>query len=566
MQKRLLQINVTANWGSTGRIAEDIGRTAIENGWESWIAYGRNNNPSSSNLIRIGSDYDVKRHALLSRVFDNQGLASKQATRQYIKRIEELSPDIIHLHNIHGYYLNYELLFDFLRNWGGPVVWTLHDIWPITGHCAYFGVEECQKWLTGCGNCKRLNTYPQSLFIDRSADNYKQKRKAFSSLKNLTLIPVSDWLSGLIGQSFLSNYPRITIHNGVDTNIFSPGEKAASPYIIGVANVWEERKGLQDFFKLREILPKEILVKLVGLTESQIKSLPEGIVGIERTNSVKELAELYSSALALVNPTYEDNFPTVNIEAISCGIPVITYDTGGSPEVIDSQTSYVVEKGEYIGLADAIKKIYSSNLNDLKDRCRKRALQLFAKDKCYTKYIEEYNKLIDVRGYLVCVASVWNKEKGFDDILRLRQLMPKQELIVMIGLTPAQKESLPEGIIGIERTSNVKQLAMLYSGADAFINPTWGDNFPTVNIEALACATPVITYKTGGSPEAVDAHCGIVVNQGDISALMNAVFKIKENVQFYSPMRCRFRAIDRFDKVTQFKEYINLYDKCLSTH
>lgn len=398
MQKKLLQINVTANWGSTGRIAEDIGRTAIENGWESWIAYGRNHNPSSSNLIRVGSDYDVKRHAIFSRFFDNHGLVSKRVTRQFIKKIQELSPDIIHLHNIHGYYINYELLFDFLRNWGGPVVWTLHDIWPITGHCAYFGVEECQKWLTGCGDCKRLNTYPQSLFLDRSADNYIRKKKAFTSLKNLTLITVSDWLSDLIGQSFMSEYPRITIHNGVDTDIFSPGEKASNPYVIGVANVWEKRKGLRDFFKLREILPKEILIKLVGLTESQIKSLPEGIIGIERTNSVKELAELYSASLALVNPTYEDNFPTVNIEAISCGIPVITYDTGGSPEAIDSQTGHVVEKGNYAGLADAIVRVYSSNLNNLKDNCRNRALQLFAKDKCYTKYIEQYRVLMNVNG------------------------------------------------------------------------------------------------------------------------------------------------------------------------
>lgn len=396
MAKKLLQLNVTANWGSTGRIAEDIGQVAIENGWDSYIAYGRSHNPSKSNLIRIGTDYDINRHAILSRFLDNHGLSSKHATKQFIEDIKKISPDIIHLHNIHGYYLNYELLFKYLKSWGGPIVWTLHDIWPITGHCAYFGVEECQKWLSGCGNCKRLNTYPQSLFLDKSKSNFIRKQSAFSSLSNLTLVPVSDWLSGLIGQSFLSDYPRLTIHNGVDTTLFSPGIKSKHPYVLGVASVWEERKGLQDFFKLREILPEEFQIRLVGLTESQIKTLPTGIVGIERTNSVSELADLYSSAIALVNPTYEDNFPTVNLEALSCGTPVITYNTGGSPEAVDANTGLIVDKGNYKGLADSIMAIYAKDMERLKIECRNRAMQFFAKDVCYSKYISEYQKLTNV--------------------------------------------------------------------------------------------------------------------------------------------------------------------------
>lgn len=396
MLKKLLQINVTGNWGSTGRIAEDIGQVAIESGWESWIAYGRNCNPSTSNLIRIGSDFDTKRHALCSRLFDNHGLSSKSATRRFIDTVKKISPHVIHLHNIHGYYLNYELLFQFLKEWGGPVVWTLHDIWPITGHCAYFGVEECQKWLTGCGNCKRLNTYPQSILLDRSASNFRKKRDAFTSLDNLTLVPVSNWLSGLIGQSFMAHYPRITIHNGIDTNIFSPGPKADTPFVIGVASVWEERKGLQDFYRLRELLPDEIQIKLVGLTEAQCKDLPSGIIGIERTNSVVELANLYSSALAFINPTYEDNFPTVNIEALSCGTPVITYKTGGSPEAIDSRTGIVVEKGDVKGISDAIMGIFESDIIKYKEDCRVRALSLFSKENCYKEYISEYEMLTNV--------------------------------------------------------------------------------------------------------------------------------------------------------------------------
>ncbi len=494
-------------------------------------------------------------------------MSSKHATKQFIEEIKKISPDIIHLHNIHGYYLNYELLFDFLKSWGGPVVWTLHDIWPITGHCAYYGVEECQKWLSGCGNCKRINTYPRSLFLDNSASNYIKKKTLFSSLYNLTLVPVSNWLSNLIGQSFLSQYPRVTIHNGIDTKIFSPREKSKHPYVLGVASVWEERKGLQDFFKIRELLPEEIGIKLVGLTESQTKSLPSGIDGIERTNSVKELAELYSAAIALVNPTYEDNFPTVNLEALSCGTSVITYKTGGSPEAIDANTGFIVEKGDYKGLVDSIMAIYAKDIDELKIKCRDRAVNFFAKDECYRKYINEYQRLTNINGggeYVICVASVWNKEKGFEDILQLRALLPKNELIVMVGVTSSQKKSLPKGIIGIERTSNVDELSMLYAGADVFLNPTWGDNFPTVNVEALACATPIVTYNTGGSPEAIDSNSGIVVQQGDIKGLVDAIVKIKKSPTHYSTSHCRLRVVRYFNKSSKYQEYIDLYESILS--
>lgn len=392
--KVLLQINVTANWGSTGKIAEDIGKIAIANGWESWIAYGRGNPTSASNLIRIGDDLDMKVHAIQSRLLDNHGLSSKEATKSFIKRIEEIKPDIIHLHNIHGYYLNYPILFEYLKRWGGPVVWTLHDIWPITGHCAYFGIDECQKWMTGCGKCPHLKSYPKSILLDRSKHNYILKKEYFNSLPNLTLVPVSNWLSKILSQSFLNDIPRKTIHNGIDVFIFSPHNNGHSNYILGVANVWEDRKGLSDFFKLREILPSDIDIVLVGLTNDQIERLPIGINGLTRTSSKEELASLYSSAIAFVNPTYEDNFPTVNIEALSSGTPVITYNTGGSPEAIDDKTGKVVEQGDIRTMANTVLDILNDPSLFSPFACRKRAESYFNKRTQYDLYIDLYNSLL----------------------------------------------------------------------------------------------------------------------------------------------------------------------------
>lgn len=394
---KLLQINVSANDGSTGRIAEDIGKQAIHAGWESYIAYARGMNHSKSNLIKIGNPFDYFCHGIETRLFDRHGLASKRATKKFIQHVKQINPDIIHLHNIHGYYLNYVILFDFLKEWGGPVVWTLHDIWPFTGHCAYFGIDECPKWRTGCGNCPNLKSFPKSIYIDGSYKNWILKKKTFTSLPNLTLVPVSNWLSYLLEESFLKGIPKVTIHNGVDTTVFSPCINKKQHYVLGVAYLWDSRKGLQEFYELRKLLPDSIGIKLVGLTEDQIIMLPKGIEGIKRTSSIDELAKLYANAIAFINPTFEDNFPTVNIEALSSGTPVITYKTGGSPEAIDDRTGFVVNQGDVHGLASAIEKILAYDIEKYKVSCRERALNLFKKDAQYAKYIEEYQNLTNVK-------------------------------------------------------------------------------------------------------------------------------------------------------------------------
>ena len=403
--KTLLQINVTANFGSTGKIAEQIGAVAQSQGWHSVIAYGRRKGRSSSELYRIGNGMAIGWHLAQSRLLDRHGRASCNATRNLIQYIEKVSPDVIHLHNIHGYYLNFKMLFEYLAKRKTPVVWTLHDCWAFTGHCAYFDFVSCDKWESGCNNCPQIGSYPQSWIKDNSASNYSLKSQVFTSLPNLTLVPVSEWLSGLLSESFLKDVPRQTIHNGIDIERFSPtadvegvrrkygiGEKKV---VLGVANIWEPRKGLLDFKTIRKQLPEEYLIVLVGLSEKQMKTMPDGILGIARTDSVEELVALYSAADVLLNPTYEDNFPTVNLEAMACGTPVVTYDTGGCSEAVNSQTGTVVKKGDLDGVLKAISEIIDNGKEHYSESCRMHIVTSFAKEDKFQEYIKLYNKLIE---------------------------------------------------------------------------------------------------------------------------------------------------------------------------
>lgn len=387
---KLLQINVSANSGSTGKIAEQIGLLAEKNGWNVWMAYGRTNNDSRLKTIRIGSDIDVKEHGFETRFFDNHGLASRTATKRFIEQIKEIKPDVIHLHNIHGYYLNYPILFRYLKEWGGPVVWTLHDCWPITGHCSYFMHSGCERWKTQCYDCPSLNEYPSSLLIDGSRRNFNYKKYYFSSIASqLTLVPVSNYVGGYIPESFLNEAKIEVIHNGIDLSVFKPYDEPKENLILGVANVWDTRKGLQDFYKLREILPSEFRILLVGLSQKQLSNLPYGVEGLTRTTNQDELARLYSNSLALVNPTYEDNYPTVNLEAIACGTPVITYMTGGSPESITNKTGYILKQGDVVGIANAVRHIADGAISS--SDCRDYSLKHFSNTECFQTYINLYN-------------------------------------------------------------------------------------------------------------------------------------------------------------------------------
>lgn len=397
---KLLQINVTANSGSHGRIAEDLGKSAINNGWKSYIAYGRWFTESQSELIHIGNKLDQGLHGLETRLLDRHGLASVIATKNFIREIERIKPDIIHLHNIHGYYLNYPLLFDFLRISNIPVVWTLHDCWSFTGHCSHFVFNNCMKWKTGCFNCIEKKSYPGSFFIDRSKKNYEDKKKAFTSLSSLVIVPVSSWLESVLHESFLKDSHIKCIHNGIDTSVFKPleemsfSQKSNTYNILGVASKWSERKGLKDFIKLRETLPLNYRITLVGLNPRQIKSLPSNIEGINRTENTQDLIKLYNEANVFINPTWEDTFPTTNMEALACGTPVITYNTGGSPESIIDSTGLVVPLGDINALKEGIISICNKGKQTYINDCRNNILDNFDKNNCYQKYLELYQTLL----------------------------------------------------------------------------------------------------------------------------------------------------------------------------
>ena len=407
--KRILIINVSANTGSTGRIAEEIGQKAAANGYDFYFGYGRLGRQSEAHLIRIGSDWDVKVHGLESMLFDNHGFGSRKATKRFIQEIEHIKPDVINLHNIHGYYLNVEILFEYLAKTNIPVVWTLHDCWPFTGHCSYFDRYHCEKWKTGCYDCPNSKGYPMSLFLDRSKANYARKKELFNKPKNITFVAVCNWMAENVKASFLGGYPVETIYNGVDVETFRPrfeglngsnrlkaklGINEKAKVVLGVASTWDRRKGLDDFVKLRDMMSNQFAIVLVGLSEKQIKSLPDGIIGIRRTESIDQLAELYSLADVFVNPTYVDNFPTTNIEALACGTPVVTYRTGGSPEAIDESTGIVVEQGDIALLRSSI-KFLAEHKDMYSIACRNRALNSFNKQDRYQDYVDLFNRLIN---------------------------------------------------------------------------------------------------------------------------------------------------------------------------
>lgn len=398
---RVLQINVVSNWGSTGRIVEEIGAKLIENNDESYIAYSRGRAESKSHLIHVGCKFDILFHGVVTRLFDKHGLASRIATYRLIRYIQNLNPDIIHLHNIHGYYLNYPMLFSFIKKSHIPVVWTLHDCWAFTGHCSYFTYARCDKWKFQCFNCKQLRTYPKSLFLDNSKSNYCKKRTSFTNIDNLILVPVSNWLNGILDDSFLKNYPRKVIHNGINTDVFKPkatsvdlrnllGITSDKFIVLGVTNIWDKRKGYDDFLKLRSLLDNDVLIILVGLSSDQINRLPQGIIGVSRTDSIDELVDYYNIADVFFNPTWEDNFPTTNIEALACGTPVITYKTGGSIEAVDERTGFIVKPGDLDLVVDIVNEMKQINKAIYKSVCRTRAVSLFNKDDRYLEYLNLY--------------------------------------------------------------------------------------------------------------------------------------------------------------------------------
>jgi glycosyltransferase involved in cell wall biosynthesis len=405
----LLQINATGNWGSTGKIAEQINQTAAARGWETYFAYGRADNPCQSKTIIIGNKLQVYEHYAEHRLFDNDGLASRLATKQLVNRIEGIKPDIIHLHNIHDHWLNYRILFECLNTLTIPIVWTQHDCWSFTGGCAHFSMRGCYRWRDGgCSQgCPMKQSKSVRHLFEKTKKHYDLKKRLFTATKNMTIIPVSHWLEDLERQSFLNTHRIITIHNGIDISTFCPTDAVEvkrkygigeEHYVIGVSSVWLPYKGWDDFLKLSEILPSGVKLVMVGLNKEQmVKASKHNILGIPRTENVQELAALYSAAMLFCNLTYQDNYPTTNLEAMSCGTPVLTYRTGGSVEAISSETGWIVEQGDVAGVVKVIEQLERREEGEMlaqRRACRERAEKEFNKEDRYEEYMQLYYQLL----------------------------------------------------------------------------------------------------------------------------------------------------------------------------
>lgn len=403
---KVIQINSECGRGSTGKIAVAVSRCLNEHKIENYIFYSANHKSDYPQGIMIGSKPMLRLHQLLSRIFGDQGFHSYFTTRKLVRDIKRISPDVILLHNIHGYYLHLSVLFRFLREYNKPVLWTLHDCWAFTGHCAHYMMAGCDKWKSGCGSCPQKNVYPYSLFFDRSRSLYKKKKRLFCSVDDLTLITPSKWLSNELESSFLQNKAKKVIPNGIDLEVFHPADTdfkeryglQGKKMILGVASVWSYAKGLDVFVELREKLDREsYAIVLVGTDEQTEKLLPEGIISIRRTQNRNEMAEIFSAADVFVNPTRQENYPTVNMEAQACGTPVITFDTGGCAETLTKGFGTTVGVNNIDDIIRSIDKI-SDKTPQTSVSCAEESKR-FDERICFAKYVDicilQHNKAGD---------------------------------------------------------------------------------------------------------------------------------------------------------------------------
>ncbi len=390
------------DYGSTGRIMFQTADTARQKGHlvRTYSKKWRNQNVKRKEHKYYGYTIENAIHVIVSKLFGLQGMLSIFGTKQLIRDLKRYQPDIVHLHNLHDSSTCLPVLLKALGKADIPVVWTLHDCWAFTGQCTHFLVEKCENWKIGCTNCK----FQKSLVkTNCTAWVWRKKKKSIDSIKNLTIVTPSKWLSSLVKESLFRDRPISVINNGIDLNIFSNKNSSLvrqerkcseKSIILAVASVWTERKGLLDLIEVDKKLDHvKYQMVVVGTNEMIDKLLPKTVISIHRTADEMELAKLYSCADVFVNPTYEDTFPTTNIEALACGTPVITYNTGGSPEIIDEKCGCVVECGNIEEIISNIIKICSSTKN-YDNTCRKRA-ECYDRQERYIEYVNLYEEIVE---------------------------------------------------------------------------------------------------------------------------------------------------------------------------
>lgn len=402
---RIVQINGGAK-GSTGKIMMGIAEVARAQGHEvmcaSPITTTNRDAGEDCGYYRIGTFNSRRVNVALARITGFNGCFAWFETYKLLKKIDEFKPDIIHLHNLHDSYINLPMLFSYIKKHNVPTVWTLHDCWAFTGQCPHFTIVKCDKWKVGCHNCPQYKEYPASLY-DNTKKMWQLKKKWFTGVKNMTIVTPSEWLAGLARESCLKQYPIEVINNGIDLNVFKPthsnfrkqyGIPGDKYIVLGVSFAWGYRKGLDCFVEMAEKLGEQYQIVLVGTDDEIDKNLPHNIISIHRTQNQKELAEIYSAADVFVMPTREENYPTVNMEAIACGTPVVTFDTGGSPEMLDDKTGIVVEANDIEATKKAIKDICE------KKRCNdEEYIVAYSKNfdmkKRFAEYIELYANVLE---------------------------------------------------------------------------------------------------------------------------------------------------------------------------
>lgn len=349
---KYLFINSVAGYGSTGKIVLSACRGLEQQGHTCRIAYGRRCTDNSVPTMAIGNVWDYRLHALRHRVFGTGGFGSKTATTRFLRRVRDYDPDVIWLHNLHGYYIHVGLLFDYLRTCGKKIIWTLHDCWAFTGNCPYFTIAGCDKWKRCCGGCPQKGSYPKAL-LDATGKNYLRKKELFTGIPDLTLEVPSQWLADLVRESFLKDYPIRVVPNQVDSSVFKPTSGDFRKLwnledaflVLGVANVWEPRKGLADFIQLATLLPAQCRIVLIGLSSAQMQGLPANILGLPRTGSAPELAEIYTTADVYVCPSLEETFGMTVLEAASCGTTPVVYENTACQEVAAAHGGISVPPG-----------------------------------------------------------------------------------------------------------------------------------------------------------------------------------------------------------------------------
>ena len=394
---KVVQINCVSN-GSTGKIMLGIAKIVNNNSDVCFTFSPQNKKKAPEGHEWFGSKFDNYVDRFFSVFTGISGIYSKKSTRELQDKLNKIKPDVIHLHNLHGWYINIPMLFDYIKKNNIRTVWTLHDCWAFTAQCSHFTVEKCEKWKTGCYDCPRYRIYPYTL-IDKTDKMWTLKKEWFGGVSNLTIVTPSNWLANLVKQSFLKDYPIKVINNGIDLDVFKPTKSEFrtknnldnKKIVLGVASAWSERKGIDVFKKLAETLDDKYKIVLVGTNDKIDKTLPKNIMSIHRTNNQKELAEIYSSADVFINPTREETYPTVNMEAIACGTPVVTFNTGGSPEIISDKTGIVVSCDDILGLKKSI--IYICEYDKFNKIDFSKCSLKFDMQKKFNEYLNLYKSL-----------------------------------------------------------------------------------------------------------------------------------------------------------------------------